>query len=134
MSRLLRPLPLLAASLLLALAACGEDAAPAEEAPEATCACPEDVCAPGECVLVVQIDPGCEAVWGEASVYLHDISSSAEPVGTVTVEQPFRTCDPLPSGEPFTFIVESQDGRRVSPSGPFTCAGDQPFVFSASCQ
>jgi len=133
----------LLALLLTPLAGCGD----AEEAtaPAATdsCACPDGVCAEGECVLQLIMDPGCEVSWGEANIFFGDLSGTAEPVGTLLPDQPWTTCEPFAAptatqaAEPFEFIVETADQRMAvgstSAGKTFQCAGSEPFVFTVTC-
>ena len=136
---------ILALALLLALLSltCAEEAEPEP----AGCACPDEVCAQGQCVLKIVVNDAC---WGEAKIFVGDIGADAEPVGTASVGRPFTTCEPFDApvfrdngevvqeAEPFQFVVESEDGRALAGaiSGQtFRCAGSAPFVFNADlCQ
>ena len=109
------------------------------------CACPNNVCSEGDCVLTIVLDDNCDAQWGNAQVFINDLSNSAAPAGTVAVGSPFTTCEPFQApifddeGDvvqdpaPFSFVVESEDGRLLSGSSAgmeFTCAGSMPFVWN----
>ncbi len=133
--------PVLAA--LVACVGCGEAAEP----DPAGCGCPGEVCAEGQCVLKVVVNDDC---WGQARVFVGDVSTDAVPAGTAALGAPFVACDPFKApvsdaqgqivqqAEPFVFIVESEDGRALAGSlngQTFTCAGSAPFVFSVDlCQ
>jgi hypothetical protein len=135
---------------ILLLTACGESGG--ESGPEGDgCACPGDQCALGECVVEVQIAPGCGGAWGEASVYLGDTSAEAAPVGVAAEAAPFRTCEgyraridpqeaqasgvPAQEAEMIPFQVVSQDMRLVFPATatPAQCSGSQPLVLVMDC-
>ena len=139
------------ACAVVVVAGCGEDE---EEAGESnttmtsgdTCACPDGVCAQGECVLQVMIASECADQWGTANVFFNDLNG--DPVGTVSVGEPYVACDPIAApikdadgavvqeGEAFTFIVESEDTRQLSGSqgeSTFQCEGSVPFVWTIEC-
>lgn len=123
---------------------CGEEEVAMPVETDDGCACPDGQCAEGECVLRVVMDPGCDASWGEANIFLGDLSGTAEPVGTVLPDQPFTTCEPFAAptatqeAETFEFIVESADTRMAvgstSAGKTFQCAGSEVFVFTVTCQ
>ncbi|MEO1270339.1 MAG: hypothetical protein AAFX99_19800 [Myxococcota bacterium] len=136
--------------LSMGAAACNDDTAdddPGIETMPSTCACPDGVCAEGECVLQITIDPACGDRWGTAQVFLDDLNATT-PTGTVSADQPFTSCDPIQApiidadgntvqmGTSFMFIVESEDTRLLSGSDgdqSFTCAASSPFVWRIQC-
>jgi hypothetical protein len=139
---------LLAAGLALFFAAVSCAETPSDTGGQAECACPEEVCPQGQCVLKIVVADPC---WGEAKVFVGETGPTAQPVGTATLETPFTTCDAFDApiadettgetvqeAEAFEFVIESEDGRAVagSVSGQtFACAGSAPFVFTAQgCQ
>jgi hypothetical protein len=130
----------LAALCALALSGCDDD--PAAEADAGGCACPERQCAADVCALEVRIAPGCGALWGEAKVYVGDVSSEAEPAGTAREGGAFLSCEGFAApqgdtpGEVIPFQVVSADERLVLPNPGFElrCAGAQPAVFTVDCR
>lgn len=130
-----------ALALGASLSACGDDSAePAAETQTnntttsgPTCACTEGACDPGVCTLRIVLGNGCAARWGTANVFFENVDASASPVGTVSEDAEFDLCDPIPVGQPFQFIVESEDTRLISGSASgetFTCPDAKPFVWT----
>lgn len=127
--------------LALLVSGCGDEEADPTQSennlamPE-ICACPDGVCAPGECVLVVELEDSCAEVT-EADIYINDFGEDAAPVARVKSGHSYTTCDPFraPSegdaGEVFKFLVKTPDGRRISNTldDAHTCAASAPFTF-----
>ncbi len=134
--------------LLPLLTSCGSD----EEAVAEGCACQGDTCQLGQCVIELQIAPGCGQAWGKASIYLGDTSEDATPIGEVTEETPYRSCEPFRAriteeeasaagidpqeAESIGLQVVSENQRLFFPPGnPVTmCSGSAPQVFVLDCQ
>ena len=127
------------------VSACGEDTNISSTTPAGECACLDNDCDVGQCILEVVVTGSCAEAWGTASVFVNDLDSDATPEGEVTSEVPFRSCAPfsatafdaegnqISSGESFTFIVESEDGRLLSGSTGgemFQCASSSPFIWT----
>ena len=114
----------------LSAAACADESAepPAESG---GCACDGGVCDPGQCTFEVIIQDEC---WGQARVFLNDLSDTAEPVGVASLDESFVFCEGFQApgtgadgeatpGEEFSVLVESEDGRAISQTFTQACAG-----------
>ncbi len=126
----------------LVVVGCGDEGD--SETPAPSCACDGDQCQPGQCTLRVVVNDPC---WGNAKVFLNDTSAEAEPAGIASADAPFESCEGFRApvvddegnltqeGDAFTFLIESEDGRSISPEVTQTCAGSQPVVFQLEgCQ
>ena len=123
-----------------------DNSAPSESStPDEMCACTDAICIPGECVLEVVVGEACAEDWGNAQIFLNDLGSDAQPIGSVSAGESFRLCEPLQANAfddqgnqthtavPFSFVVESEDGRLLSGSTggeTFECATSSPFVWT----
>jgi hypothetical protein len=135
---------------LLALAGCGAEETSSEPQGDG-CACSGGQCSLGTCVVEVQVDPDCAQPWGQAQVYLGDVSAEAEPAGVASVDAPFRSCQGFQArvteqeaaeagvstqeGESIPLQVVSQDMRLVFPTGnaAVQCSGSEPLVLVMGC-
>lgn len=111
-------------------AACSDEGAGSSAASNG-CACDGGVCDTGRCTFEVIILDEC---WGQASVFLNDLSDTAEPVGVASTDESFVFCEGFQApgadtnGEPiagdeFSVLVESEDGRAISQTFTQACAG-----------
>ena len=120
---------------LISIFACGGEVDDTPEPEQRPCACEEAQCVDGRCTLRVMVSRGCGEAWGKASIFVNDVGADAEPVGYAREGEPWESCEGFEIGETFEYVVESEDGRRVTNTvgTEFSCAGARPFEVKLDC-